>query len=379
MYVRSQNGCIAFVFVLILLGTFHAFYASALTRPVDQKIFCGEGYTGYQSAIAYIKTRTSGNQSSIDGLTPEFACGLAGFLKAAPPGITVGVGTYQVTASVKTHGVEYCQHRQCIEGTNSHPRGLAADLLYNGSKLSGGAGASAACRQNALCTWAHQNAGQYGLMFRLMPESGCQAGYYEPWHIEAQGVGGCGGSGSSSGGLSGGPGDLLRDALAPAEQTPTATTTQQMATSSVSATSTININSLFGTSSSSSDTTSTPENTTSENSIADRLQELAFGSPAASTTAATSVPLVVSGRDATGLTSLHGNATSGVLANGLYSISQQTFFSKDLSWEGDEEIHGQPLSGWEAILMTIKVTLLRMLQMLTPFKSPDPYAEYNLQ
>src|SRR3989344_1375408 len=195
--MNHRYGTFILLSVFMLLSGVHAH--AALERPVDQKLFCGTGYAGYEAARDYIKTRT-GNDSSIDGLTPEFACGLAGFLRAAPSGITVEVGTYAVTASVKTHGVEYCQHRQCIEGTNSHPRGLAVDLFYNGENGSGGSGASAWCRQNALCTWAHQNAHQYGLMFRLMPESGCAAGYYEPWHIELQGVGGCGGTLAGGGG-----------------------------------------------------------------------------------------------------------------------------------------------------------------------------------
>src|SRR3989344_2304558 len=195
---------------------------AAMERPVDKKLFCGSGREGHQAAIDYIKTRSE-NDLSIDRLTPEFACGLAEFLKAAPPAIGVNVGWYEVAASVATHGVSYCQHYQCKEGTNSHPRGLAADLLYNGNKGPGGNAGAGWCQQNALCNWTHTNAQSFGLQFRLMPQHPCRTGYTEPWHIELKGTGCSGDNGAYAGNTSGAPlslGDTVRGLLGGEQKTP---------------------------------------------------------------------------------------------------------------------------------------------------------------
>jgi hypothetical protein len=111
---------------------------------------------------------------------------------------------------------------------------------------------------------------------------------------------------------------------------------------------------------------------------ADRLEDLAFGPKATSTQSATSVPLVVSGANAATLSGTQNASTTSVIAShGVISPSQTTFISGDLSWQGSGAVAHQPLSGVEAILVTIKATLIRMLQYLTPFgiRAADTYGE----
>lgn len=369
----------------VVLGSATTIHAQ-MERPVDKQLFCGAGREGHQAAIDYIKTRSE-NDSSIDRLTPEFACGLAEFLKAAPPAITVGVGWYEVTASVATRGVAYCQHYQCKEGTNSHPRGLAADLLYGGAKKGqGGPGASAWCHRNALCTWAHQNASSFGLMFRLMPESGCPAGYFEPWHIEIKGVGGCQGSDTFGGGTTAsaaplGLGNALRDLLGRQQQP--AIPSQSAQPSSAIAQSQSPLASFETVSGSyaptieeggsavdpvSSYITASGANTAHATSAADRLAELAFGEHKTSPTATTSVPIIISGANAAALAANQNpTAQQQVQSSGISAASQQTFVSGDLSWQNDTTFSQGPVSGWEAILITLKATLQRILAYLEPF------------
>jgi len=104
-------------------------------------------------------------------------------------------------------------------------------------------------------------------------------------------------------------------------------------------------------------------------STADRLEELAFG-PRSTTTigTATSVPLVVSGSNAAILTGTQQNTqTTAGSAQGVSSPSDTTFISGDLSWQGGGATVSQPLSGWEAILVTLKATLTQILARLVPF------------
>lgn len=105
---------------------------------------------------------------------------------------------------------------------------------------------------------------------------------------------------------------------------------------------------------------------------ANRLEELAFG-PKPATTTTTSVPLVISGSNAVVLTGSQNTSPDGAASTqGAISPSQTTFVSGDLSWqEGTESVSGAPVSGMTAILITIKATLLRLLQYLVPFAPRD--------
>lgn len=113
--------------------------------------------------------------------------------------------------------------------------------------------------------------------------------------------------------------------------------------------------------------------TTNATSAADLLEELAFGTGAATSSSfATSVPLVVSGADAAGITSSQNqNNVQQNLPPGVSGISQQTFISGDLSWQKDGVASTPPLTGMQAILATMKMTLMRILQYLVPFGARD--------
>jgi hypothetical protein len=157
----------------------------------DAALFAGGcSDTNPAEAKEFLKTKT-GNKPSIEGLQPEFACNLMKFIKAADASgkgkITIGVGTYQIPAdrTVANKGVAYCRVMQCKGGTESHPRGIAADIIYNGDTVKPpGPVSIIKCHRNTLCLWAHNNAAKFGLVFRLMPEQGYPQQSAEAWHIE---------------------------------------------------------------------------------------------------------------------------------------------------------------------------------------------------
>lgn len=104
--------------------------------------------------------------------------------------------------------------------------------------------------------------------------------------------------------------------------------------------------------------------------IATQLEELAFGPKPATSTTATSVPLVVSGANAAVLTgSQNPTVASTNSVSGVSNPVQQTFTSGDLSWQGssDELVSSNPVSGMTAILITLKSALTRLMQYLVPF------------
>ncbi|MEK7509788.1 MAG: hypothetical protein AAB605_03690, partial [Patescibacteria group bacterium] len=113
--------------------------------------------------------------------------------------------------------------------------------------------------------------------------------------------------------------------------------------------------------------------TTHATSAADLLEELAFGpkKPAPVTVTGTTVPLVVSGSDAIGISGTQQTSGQQNLPPGVSGIPEQTFISGDLSWQGGAIQPTQPLTGWEAIIATIKAVLNRMLQLLVPFGARD--------
>lgn len=113
--------------------------------------------------------------------------------------------------------------------------------------------------------------------------------------------------------------------------------------------------------------TPTSTNATSTNAAADRLEELAFGGqPTTTNSTATSVPLVVSGSDAAMLTGTQQASTTSVTTQGVISPSQTTFTSGDLAWQ-DETVSSNPVSGVQAIIITIRAALNRISQYLVPF------------
>lgn len=116
--------------------------------------------------------------------------------------------------------------------------------------------------------------------------------------------------------------------------------------------------------------------TSGSSSAANRLEELAFGPIATSSRSATSVPIVISGANASFLFGNQQASTSAVTPTYGFISPQTTFISGDLSWQNDT-VSSQPVSGIQAILITIRATLLRILHYLTPFgnRTIDTYGE----
>lgn len=114
----------------------------------------------------------------------------------------------------------------------------------------------------------------------------------------------------------------------------------------------------------------TPTTSTSTSSIADRLEELAFGSSTQQQTShATSVPLVVTGAQAVALAGVQNQTqVEAVPTQGISSPSQSTFASGDLSWQGGSGAsYTQPLTGWQATLANVATILRQVLVYLQPF------------
>jgi len=115
---------------------------------------------------------------------------------------------------------------------------------------------------------------------------------------------------------------------------------------------------------------------TTISSVADRLEELAFGSAATGTKAAISVPLIIDGRDVASITSTqqHGAIPDTQGTGG--SVSQNTFVSSDL---GSQAPYGgvQSQSAKLRILADLKTALLAMLQFLKPFRGAQEKIEHQ--
>ncbi|MBQ4031464.1 MAG: D-alanyl-D-alanine carboxypeptidase family protein [Bacilli bacterium] len=122
-------------------------------------------------------------QSGQYGLNPVFWERLNKFIQAANAAgykITVSSGwrSYSSQRSLWDKSTRPCSTRSkwvACPGGSRHGFGIAADLKFNGSSCSGGWDCNAAAK------WAHANAGNYGLKFRMN---------WEPWHIEPAQVNG---------------------------------------------------------------------------------------------------------------------------------------------------------------------------------------------
>ena len=113
---------------------------------------------------------------AITGLQPQFSSSLGAMFAAAPPNVQAALrigSAYRspeiqkqlFDAAVAKYGSEdAARHWVAPPGNSVHNRGEAVDLKYN---------------DDAAKTWAHANAGTYGLTFP-MP--------WEPWHVEATGA-----------------------------------------------------------------------------------------------------------------------------------------------------------------------------------------------
>lgn len=108
-------------------------------------------------------------QSHATGMNPEFARALGRFLSAAPDrGVSIYSGyrspEHQARLfknAVAKHGsISAARTWVAPPGKSQHNHGGAADLRY---------------ANDAIRKWAHENAAQYGLNFRMS---------HEPWHVE---------------------------------------------------------------------------------------------------------------------------------------------------------------------------------------------------
>ena len=105
--------------------------------------------------------------------------------------------------------------------------------------------------------------------------------------------------------------------------------------------------------------------TVASSSVANRLEDLAFGVKATSTQGATSVPLIISGGDVGGIQSTQTQTTQTNTTNAGGSIAQQTFVSQDLNTQTTII----PQTRYQQVLAGLKTVLLKMLEYLRPFRS----------
>ena len=116
-------------------------------------------------------------QSGQYGLNPVFWERLSALINdAAAQGYTItvtsGWRSYSSQRSLWDNSNRPCSERGkwvACPGGSRHGFGIAADLSFNGTSCSGGWDC------NSAAAWAHANAANYGLKFRMS---------WEPWHIE---------------------------------------------------------------------------------------------------------------------------------------------------------------------------------------------------
>ena len=152
----------------------------------DQGTQGGDGSFGsvtVKNGVFYIPNKRATSNADIPkqsgkyGLNPIFWSRLEKLINdAAKQGykITVSSGwrPYSTQKSKWDSSSRPCSERAnwvACPGGSRHGFGIAADLKFNGSSCSGNWDCNAAAK------WVHNNAGKYGLKFRMS---------WEPWHIE---------------------------------------------------------------------------------------------------------------------------------------------------------------------------------------------------
>lgn len=145
------------------------------------------GSVTYNNGVFTIPNRRATSDSDIPkqsgqyGLNPIFWERLSKLIqdgKAQGYNITVTSGwrSYSSQRSLWDNSNRPCSERGkwvACPGGSRHGFGIAADLSFNGTSCSGGWDCNAAAK------WAHANAANYGLKFRMS---------WEPWHIEPDNV-----------------------------------------------------------------------------------------------------------------------------------------------------------------------------------------------
>lgn len=383
MYLRGRYGIVLPALLLLLLGALlysHTSTAEAqnsgrraatqediawltwsgIPNPtVGMTIDPGNPYSGQAASEAkmWLAQHTKIDKSRIVCLNPLFAQKLKKLMENVPGGPPKITSAYR-TISEQEKAMQSGASRVKNACSGYHLYGLAADFNDNNSQQT---------------NWMRAHAREFGL---------ATIGNWDPNHFQdasgrsgqcgvcaAVGTGDTssgGGGYTSSGSPSAGFSNSLRQWLMPQQQTQ-AIPSQPAVPSQPVSTSQNPLDS-FNPSPITPQTVPTTTATTS-NAAADRLEELAFGGQSTTSTAtATSVPLVVSGSDASVLTSTqHASTTAVAPTQGMISPSQTTFTSGDLAWQGDATVSSSPVSGVQAILITIRAALNRIQPYLAPF------------
>lgn len=156
----------------------------SVTNPGDSISSGSYGSVTVNNGVFTIPNRRATSDADIPkqsgqyGLNPIFWERLNKFIQAAKQNgykitVTSGWRSYSSQRRLWDNSNRSCSTRSkwvACPGGSRHGFGIAADLKFNGSSCSGG---SWNC--NAAARWAHENAGKYGLKFRMS---------WEPWHIE---------------------------------------------------------------------------------------------------------------------------------------------------------------------------------------------------
>jgi hypothetical protein len=133
--------------------------------------------------VRYLMNKRVGiPEHEIQRMGSAFACNLARFIDAGEKAGAV-MKIYSGARNFRQPGAgANCQRVPCTPST--HEKGCAADLTFNGARQV----EEPQCPGNRACVWAHQNASQYGLQFRLRLSRQNGFGKPEPWHIEIAGA-----------------------------------------------------------------------------------------------------------------------------------------------------------------------------------------------
>lgn len=151
---------------------------SAANSPNAPGVTGGAGFSGSAEAQALLRSVAVGGGArpdAISGLRSELADPLAALVREAQS--RFGTGAVQVTSAYRSNERQAQLWQEAVQkygspeaarrwvappGASRHSHGLAADIRFASPDAQ---------------TWVHQNAGRFGLGFRMA---------HEPWHIEPQ-------------------------------------------------------------------------------------------------------------------------------------------------------------------------------------------------
>lgn len=348
--------------------------SSDMGRAVDSVFVNKEVCDAYRFLLERNGTGTKGTQcyrsqtDRILKLNPHFALGLA---KALAEMERLFGGKNIVQSGFR-----------CDGSNGNHPKGCAADIIWASclAKTGGNTEAAWRCSSDSFNApeqkWIDANGKNEQYKIHLRLRYAPEGHHVEPVSIRGCVTGATVGSAPPSSGIS----DIVRRAFSmPTQQTQPSVSQPAIPSQPVSTSQ--NPLDSFNPQLTPATPLSVPTTTTAttSNAAADRLEELAFGGQSTTSTAtATSVPLVVSGSDAVVLTGTQQASTTSVTTQGLSSPSQTTFTSGDLAWQ-DQTVSSNPVSGVQAIIITIRAALNRISQYLVPFgaRSHEHASEYD--